>query len=645
MAEKQTDFLKLLNSRLTLAKRFSKKWFKEVKKALKAYEIDSLEDIKDAEIHNKLQIPYIFSTVESALPSMFNTFPQLVINGRGKQDIEFGDFVNNVTKYIKDKTSLEEKIENAGTMFLLSGMGQAGNGWITETETVEEPEQQPVTNTDGSPVIDPATGQPLTQEVINKYEVPVKDMPVIDYKNYTKIYYSPESEFVIDDTENKIPYVIEEKLMYPDQVKELYGKYGSDKDEYLDVSEIDKELSIDNKELDKDDLKRTCVYEYSGNLPKNFSGDKDWKSTRVYKVCFTKDKILKKPEKISKKKIYQVGNYGVPTKFFKFGEPKTLYDLEMDVSYGRSTLIDYRDKFSTKIWLDSSSEYDERALKSPKKFAVVKGPGKNPPQYISPPPMPETVIMGIQQSKEDISMTSAQLDIGRGGQQSSVDTATGQKIFEAAQDKRIERKRRKIARFIEAIIRNVLIDCAENWDAETFAKIVDSDPADEKFLSYVEKMKTLGDEWDIEIEPESVVSNRATMGAQSIAMYREMKDDPLVNRSELIKEAIKNGFMRKNVEQFLSQELTPEQFQQALGLLVEGGLIDPQIAEQTLQLYIQSQIQNGAAPMGQDVGRPPSADAATIMKKSMPGTDQTQMNAQRDAAYKQTGVSKGPQGV
>ena len=642
MAEKNSDFLKLLNSRLTLAKRFAKKWEKDVKKWLKAYNINSLADIKGDDLHNKLQIPYIFSTVESALPSMFNSFPQLIIKGRGKQDQDFGSFVTNVWEYVYDKTSLEEKIENAGTMFLLTGIGQAGTGWITETETVEEPSEQPMTNSDGSPVLDPATGQPVTQEIINKYEVPTKDMPVINYKNYKKIFYSPESEFVIDDTENKIPYIIEEIVMLDDEVKEKYGKTPDEKDTYLDVSEIDEDMELDDKELDKHDLKRTCVYEYSGILPKENSGDKDWKSNRVYKVCFTKGKLLKKPVKIDKKYIYQVGNYGVPTEFWKFGEPKTLMELEMDVSYGRSTLIDYRDKFSTKIWLDTSAEYDERALKSPKKFAIVKGPGKSPPQYISPPPMPETVLMGISQSKEDISMTSAQLDIGRGGQSSTVDTATGQKIFQEAQGKRIERKRRKIAKFIEAIARNVLVDCARNWDAEMFAKITDNDPADQKFTEYVEKMKTLGDEWDIEIEPESVISNKETMGAQAIAMYREMKEDPLVNRMELIKEAIKSGFSRKNVEQFINQGLSPEQLVQALDALTQMGVVDPQVAEQ-VGAQIMQQGQQGMP--GQGVGRPPSADPTAIMKKSMEGTDNTQITAQNAAAYKQQGVAKGPQGV
>jgi hypothetical protein len=637
MAKTNIEFLSLLNSRLTLARKFAKKWLQDVKKWLKSYDVESIEDIKSEDLHNKLQVPYIFSTVESALPSIFNTFPSLIIKGRGKDDVEFGEFVSRVWEYIYDKTQMEEKIENAGTMFLLTGVGQMGTGWITETETVEETNSQPITNSDGSPVLD-ENGQPVSEEIISKYDVPIKDLPVVDFKDYRKILYSPESEFVIDDTENKIPYVIEEKNMIPEEVKEKYGVEVK-AETFLDVSDIDKNMKVDDRDLDKEDLKRVAVFEYSGILPKKFSGDKDWKSGRIYKVCFTKDKILKDPEKIDKKRIYQVGNYGVPTKFFKFGEPKTLYDLEMDVSYGRSTMIDYRDKFATKLFLDTASEYDERQLKSPKKFAIVKG--QKPPAYITPPPLPETVIMGINQSRQDISMTSAQLDIGRGGDVTTVETATGQKIFQQAQDKRIERKKRKIAKFIEAIAKDVLTDCGSQWDPETFAKIVDADAEDPKFLSYVEKMKTLGDEWNIEIEPETVVSNKEVMGAQSIAMYREMKEDPLVNRAELIKEAIKNGFNRKNVEQFLSQQLSPEQLQQVLEMLIQNGVIDPNSAEVFLQQYIQTQIQ----PPGQNVGRPPTTNPAEIVKKSMPGADQTQIAAQTEAAPQQTGVYRGPQNV
>ena len=119
-------------------------------------------------------------------------------------------------------------------------------------------------------------------------------------------------------------------------------------------------------------------------------------------------------------------------------------------------------------------------------------------------------------------------------------------------------------------------------------------------------------------------------------MYREMKDDPLVNREELIREAIKTGFQRKNVDRFLSQQIPPETIAKVAEMFAQQGVMDPAIAQ---QIMAQTQQQ---AP-GNPVGRPPSADAATIMKNSMPGSDETQIQAQTEAAPQQTGVSRGPQ--
>lgn len=642
----QDGLVSLLKSRLSIAKKFHEKWLKEVKKWIKDYEIDSFTTTE--ELHNKLQIPYIFSTVESALPSMFNSFPQLILKGRGKADQDFGDFVTNIWSYIYKITGFEEKVENAGMMFLVAGMGQAENKWLTETEEIEENIEQPITNSDGTPVIGP-DGQQVTQTITNKYNVVTKDVPVLEIKRYDKVFYSPESEFVVDDYEGKIPYMFEHCPMTPDEIEDKYQKK-VDSDKYLDTKSVGFSIDLEDEQFQKDDLKRVDVYKYQGILPKKFCDEKEWKCNRVYSVVITDTEVLESPKKLSKKSIKQIGNYGISTKFHRFGEPKILRELEQDISYGRSSIMDYRDRFATKIALPAQTEVDERALKDPRKFLVVRYNGQQPPSYMSPPAMPETILTAIQESRSDIQMTSAQLDIGRGGQDTSVDTATGQKIFQAAQDDRIERKRRKIAHFIEVLARDMLLDCANNWDVDMFAKIVDLEAADPKLTEYVNKLKGIGDEFDIEIEPETVVNNKATQGAQSIAMYREMKQDSLVNRAELIREVIKSGFNKKDVERFIASDMTPEQIIGVVQMLIQNQMLDPMQGQQIL-MQIQQQTQTAGGAPGQggqvpnNVGRPPSADAASIMKKSMPGSDETQIQAQTEAAGKQTGVAKGPQGL
>lgn len=611
--EIKTPLIDIAKSRLSLGKKFIKKWQSDVKKWLKDYEVDSLDSISSDsadDLHNVLQIPYIFSTIESDLPSMFDTVPSLIMTQRGKRDRDFTDWTDRIWKYLQDILQLSEKIEDAGFMFLVAGMGVGKYGWTTKTEKVTEPQEVPMTNSDGSPAIDPTTGEPITQTIEQEFEVPVVDRPWMKIEGYEKVYFSPESEFITDDEENKIPWIICQEKKTPDEVEEEFGtKLGESSLTQLDLKEfgIDNDDDADVNGLVKDDLKRVNLYRYYGVLPRQY-GDKDWSSDSVYYFVFTSGRVIKKPVKTGKKPFVLMGNYGVPSKFFKFGEPKVLRELEQDVSLGRSMIIDYRDKFATKIAVPVGTEYDEHNLMSPKKHMTVKFNGQTFPQYISPPPLPETILTALQQSRDDIQMTSAQLDISRGGDQNVVKTATGQRIFQMATEKRINRKRRKVARFIRAMAKNLLTMCANNWDVDTFAKITDLDPMQLQQLGYVDSLKKLGDEFDIEIDIEDISNNKESKSAQAIAFYDKTIQDPSVNHAEVLKFVMEVGFQLKDWERFINPiPMIPA--------------IDQPGTE------------------GQ-VGRPGEANPVDILNKAMPGADANQINAQNAAAYKQTGVPK-----
>lgn len=578
-AQANKELVGLWNSRLKLAKKFSEKWRKNVEQWLDDYNIDSFDKIDHDDLYNKLQIPYIFSTVESNLPSIFETMPKLIMTHRGKQDEDFTEWVEQVWDYLVERLALDEKIEEGGTMFLITGIMEYILGWNTETEEVEEEVTKEIKDD---------TGQVVgTQVVKEKYDVAVKDLPYVCMPDYDRMFFSPESKFTVDDEENRIPYVVVHEVMTPDEVEEKFHVKPSSK-AYFDVGKIDSSLKADDSELNKDDLERVDVYKYYGVLPKKYV-DKSSKSSYVYYGAWAGDQILKRPEKITKKPIVLQGNYGTPTLFHRFGEPKVLREIEQDISLGRSKMADYRDRQDTKVFMPKDAEYDEATFKSPRKFATVKSTSNTPPSFITPPPVPASIPENINQDRIDIQMASAQLDISRGGDSNTVQTATGQQIFQNAMDRRINRKRKKIGAVIKALAKHILMLCATNWDADTFAKITDQSP--QEVQPYLEKLQDLGNDYDVDIEVETIMTNRATRAAQAIALYKEIKDDPYANREEALKFVVETGFSVKNPERFLNTMVTPDQVQKVLEMLVQSGAIEPTIAQ-----AIMTQMAQGQAP-------------------------------------------------
>lgn len=599
-----TETINLLSSRLKLAKKFGEKWRKLVDKWLDDYEIESFDKIDHDDLYNKLQIPYIFSTVESNLPAMFETMPQLIMTHRGKRDEEFTKWVEQIWEYLVERLSLEEKIEDGGTMLLITGLMSFITGWCSETEEVEDEQEVEIKND---------LGEVVEKQVVKKpIEVLVKDLPYVNMPDYDRIFFSPESKFTVDDDENKIPYFFFHETMDPDAVKDKYKVAPTEK-AYFDVTKLDNKMDIEDGDLVKSDLRRVNVYHYYGQLPKK-QAPKGWKSRYVYYAVFAGKQLLEEPKLVSKKPLVLQGNYGTPVKFHRFGEPKVLRELEQDISLGRSVMADYRDKMATKLFMPKDAEFDEASLKSPRKFATVKSTSNVPPSYIQPPPVPSAVGETINQDRTDIQMSSAQLDISRGGDSNTVQTATGQQIFQNAVERRINRKRKKIGAAIKALAKQILLLCAVNWDVDTFAKITDDQDL-QKVSDYVEKLKDIGNDYDVDIEVETIMTNRATRSAQAIAFYKEIKDDPLVNREEILKFVIETGFGRKDPERFINTMVTPTQVSRVLEMLVQSGAIDPAVAETVMT---QMSGQDGTAPS-------PASDG------SIP-TNETALNAQANSS-------------
>lgn len=645
MAQKKdnekTSLIDLLNSRLTLAEKFGEDYRKEVEQTIVEHELKSFDKLYFPDLHNRLQVPYIFSTNESALPAMFEQFPEIYMYQGGKKDAEFTEFANFVWNHLERKLNIKSVTEDVAFTFNLSGLAGARWGWETETEDVPEDVTQPVMDELGNPVIG-EDGRPVQQTMTVDRTVVVKDQPYIEYMPYNRVYFSPESSFCTFDKENKkIPYSIYEEVLDRDVAEYIYG-VEIEANEVIDLTAIHSDLTNSKEQREKlklaeKDMGRVHVYHYYGGLPKEHIGEA-WKPYQPYYTCFTKSQVLKQPEPISNKRMALIGNYGAPSRFYKFGDGRALRELEKDVSFGRSSMMDYRDKLATKVAVPHGAEYDEDSFKSPKNFTTVRFIGDKFPQYITPPPVPEVVATLMGMAREDIQMTSGQLDISRGGTTNTVNTATGQKIFQGVHEKRINRKREKIGDFLVAVAENLLVLCAHNWDVEEFAKITDLDPQEIEENGYIEKLKQIGTLYDVYIDIENVVNNKEARSAQAIAMFRELKDSPIVNQEELIRSVIKIGFDQRDVDRYLNTQLSPEQLMRAVEQLVQMQYIPEPIGAQLLMAIQQPEA--FGEQTGGDVGRPATQNPLEVVQKSMPGADSTQISAQNQAAYKQTGVPK-----
>jgi hypothetical protein len=649
-SKKNEELLNLLNSRLSLSRKFHQKHKKEVEKALEDYEIKSFDKKDLGDLHNKLHIPYIFTTVESGLPSIFSEMPDLLITQGGQNDQAITAFVNKVWDHIARITDVEEVVEDSGFMFLLTGQGAASYDWQYETETVEEIVEEPLLNEFGEPVFD-EEGNPTMVESINSYEVPYINKPYFKYIPYNNIYFAPDSKFTVFDWDNdKIPYVIYKETLDVDEVEHIYEVTDIDPDEDLDMTELADETSYSEDELKKDginksDIEKVAVYTYTGKLPKDHIG-KGWRPRSVYKVVFTRSRVLsKEPELVDHKYCVLCGNYGSPELFYRFGEAKALRELEQDISYGRSMMSDYRDRLATKIAVPETIEFDEDAFRSPRQFQVVRFLGDKYPQFITPPPVPEVVLANIQLSKEEIQMASGQFDLSQGQTQSVVDTATGQKIFAESYERRVERKRNKLAKFLKALALNILEMSTQYWTIEDYARITDMDAEVIEQGGYIEKLSELKSMYDVYIDTDLYGASSEARKSQAIAMWREMQDNPRIDQEELLRNVFKIGFEEKDVERFLSGEMTPEELIRALEYMMEIGLLPEEIGQQLLESVYQAQEQALGGDRSGVGGRPAVQNPDEIVQDQMPGSDDMQMQAQADAAYKQSGVERGPQNV
>lgn len=546
------ELLKLLNTRYSIAKGFTKKFHDEVKRNIDDFEAKGGATGKDGKkngVYNRhiatsrydITIPYIFATHESMTSSFFENMPDLVITGR-TSSANKAEMLKAIYEYLKDVADLDEFLGNSAWWFFLTGMVKGDVEYRQKISGY-------------APQLD-AQGQPMFDEMGEPVTVPMYEYndPIAEVDNPLKVYFSPDSEFSIDG--KKVPYYIKERLVDVDEIKETY-KVEVDADESLEVDDVDVK-DVQN------DLKRAKVMYYYGTLPSSVQDDKKfnqlklkWSYDTNYRVFYTKDEILL-AEEMPEKPCKLARLFAVQNKFFGFGIGTTLHPFQEDMSVRRSQQLAYADRFAFPwLMVGNGLKVDQKSLMDYQKRTPLSYSGDKPPEYLTPPQMPATITDADNAMRGDAQFVSGTLDLSKGAQQTNtVKTATGQQLFAQSQDKRLNKARKALAKYYREVVIQMFKLARDNWDDEKQITYQDDDGNDIELTVTKADLEGIDFDTDIDFNLDSVSVNQDIMSQRWLGLLEQSVNIPEAKQDKIFKKVLKESYKVPNPDAYVN---TPEE--------------------------------------------------------------------------------------
>lgn len=540
------NLLQLLNARLEVAKSFTKPFHEEIDTSIKNYKAE-LPTVTDTLINADLldsvnrryefPIPLIFTNHEGIMASLFERYPDIILNGRGKKDKNKQQILKAAYSYLVDKLDLESFATQSAWWFALIGFASSKTEYKVKTKEV------PVYDEMGQVQIG-EDGKPLTRTVY------LYDDPVIETDDPKKIYWSPESEFSIEA--DKVPFYFRHQVMSQSDVKKIFNK------------KVEPDTTVDVKDAPKNDrvvsdLKRVNVYLYYGTIPEENKGEvKNWNDDTKYYIAFTKSKLLYS-EAIEDEDMgcRLVRWHKIPTEFFGWGIAKVLRYFQREKTVRRGQQVRYGDVASyPKVALNNAegNDVDIDSFLDPRENPIVTYT-VNKPEYMVPPPLPTTLTQLEEAADRDAQQASGLIDLSQGAQNSNVvDTATGQAIFANAASRRMEMAKKTFAKFYLSNVIRLLKLAQKYWNDEKVVSLTDENGEEVEITLTRDSLADIDFDKDIDIDVESLTVNKDVLRQQAIALYDKTKDDPLIDRKMVFKEMLQTGFGIQNPDMYLKDD-------------------------------------------------------------------------------------------
>lgn len=540
------NLLQLLNARLETAKSFTKPFHDEIDTSVKNYKAElpniaesliNMDYVDSVNRRYEFPIPLIFTNHEGIMASLFERYPDIILNGRGKKDKNKQQVLKAAYSYLVDKLDLESFATESAWWYALVGFASSKIEYKTKTKDV------PVFDDLGQTQLG-EDGKPLMRTVY------IYDDPVVETDDPKRVYWSPESKFSIEG--DKVPYYLRHQVMSQSEVKKLFNKK-VDPDSSIDVKGLNKSDNVES------DLKRVNVYLYYGTIPEENKGEvKRWTDETMYYIAFTKTKTLY-VEALDDEDLgcRLVRWHKIPTEFFGWGIAKVLRYFQKEKTIRRGQQVRYGDVSSfPKVTLNiaDKNDLDIDSFLDPRENPIVTYT-TNKPEFLVPPPLPTTLIQLEEAADRDAQQASGLIDLSQGSQNSNVvDTATGQAIFANAASRRMEMAKKTFAKYYLSVVIRLLKLCQKYWADEKVVSITDDNGEEIEVSLSKESIKDIDFDTDIDVDVDSLTVNKDVLRQQAIALYDKTKDDPLVDRKMVFKEMLQEGFGIQNPDMYIKDD-------------------------------------------------------------------------------------------
>lgn len=143
-------------------------------------------------LEDKMSVNFIYQYAETVQPYIFAGQPKVFVKPKMPQyEPTALNMQENINYWAKELNTYDEFDEACFDSFF--GHAAVEVGWDYQTELREQPVDEPMTMSDGSPALHPDTGEPMTQSVMKQQEFVRKDRPFLRRRNPFDIYFDPDT--------------------------------------------------------------------------------------------------------------------------------------------------------------------------------------------------------------------------------------------------------------------------------------------------------------------------------------------------------------------------------------------------------------------------------------------------------------------